>query len=652
MSFTIKRITLLLFLLISSQAYAQVCPVGSACQALGSVINGTNIAGAPSATDRVPVVQGSTTNYAPYQFILNGPTVANTTALRNSCTSYTNCPSGDNIFLNGVTRLTDGTANAPPLYYAIDKNHICTSDDGGYCIKSANTTSSYFIAQFSGAADVREWSANPNGTSNSGPAINACEAAYYSCLIPVSALGFFTSTSIVVPPGHSLLGVIANPGGPPPTAITFAGSSWIICSATATPCVTTSQTTGAQPSTSIRDIVISGVNGVPTAGTIGLRVTSGYNIQLANIYVYNEDICRQLISSGTAPSGLGINEQNPLAGACKSYYFDFNGWPEYRSTNGRIGTNGGHDYVAQAYIRAENNTCSKPGCGPNTISFFGTQFNPGGIAGPACNISVGNITSGYNTLAVVKLIGVHFENTGTSFFCSDNTVPAIGQIYVTNASVYCDAPSCTTNGGADLFAGLDPTTAMNEVYFTADDLVNVSATMTQSVTYTDIFFNSVHFSGTCSISDTGSGTLTEFQFNGGRVDCTQPIFAPTGTGQLNLLYFTGVDLINGLNVNLSSTTGNNSISISGSNLHVASSFTGGSGINRGLLDIIQPGTLTLAGAWSSLSVTGSIDAISNTATGSVLVQSPKLFNATGGGTPSKYVCTDSTNKLIISNTAC
>lgn len=94
-----------------------------------------------------------------------GPTTLNTTTLRNSCTSATNCPSGDPIYASGVVRLTDGVANAPAQRYLVDINSVCSADDGGKCIASAN--SGFFLANLQEIVSVQQWGTVCNGVTDS-----------------------------------------------------------------------------------------------------------------------------------------------------------------------------------------------------------------------------------------------------------------------------------------------------------------------------------------------------------------------------------------------------------------------------------------------------------------------------------------------------
>lgn len=86
------------------------------------------------------------------------PSVANTTALRASSTA---------VFPNGVTRLTDGVAGAPPLHFTVGSG-ACSTDDGASCVNSSDGNHWNGVFPVNGA-DIRQWGAIADDTTDSGP---------------------------------------------------------------------------------------------------------------------------------------------------------------------------------------------------------------------------------------------------------------------------------------------------------------------------------------------------------------------------------------------------------------------------------------------------------------------------------------------------
>lgn len=128
-----------------------------------------------------------------------GPTTANITTLRASCTSVTSCPSGDPIYASGVVRLTDGVANAPPLAF-MPGSGICAVDNGASCVNSAN--SGHWVGQFiNSSADAREFGAAFTGSGDQTIALQAAfswVASSSSSLLLPCGTALFSST-IAVP---------------------------------------------------------------------------------------------------------------------------------------------------------------------------------------------------------------------------------------------------------------------------------------------------------------------------------------------------------------------------------------------------------------------------------------------------------------------
>ena len=187
---------------------------------------------------------------------------------------------------------------------------------------------------------------------------------------------------------------------------------------------------------SMQDLVVSRVSGTPASGTIGILWYADYNSSADHVLVYNHDTC-SIWQTGTSIGGIAFVGNDYKAAACATHYLTFDGWAEAKFYAGRIGTNGAGDYAAQDYVYFTNSNCDTAGCGPNTIAFFGTQFNSGSFA-PACIVRWGNYNvSAAGTWSLYKFIGTHEEgNAGaakTGVFCSDSTVPYIAGLDINDA---------------------------------------------------------------------------------------------------------------------------------------------------------------------------------------------------------------------------
>lgn len=158
-----------------------------------------------------------------------GPTTISTTTLRAACTSATSCPSGDPVYPNGVERLSySGTfGDAPPIVVTPDVSGVCSSDDSGYCISSAN--SGFWLATtLGGQMDFREWGVNVSAADNSAAFQTALQTALAHNFKLVEAPGTFNFTNSVsgtIPGGQSFTIMGA---GQDVTVLKYTGSSGLL----------------------------------------------------------------------------------------------------------------------------------------------------------------------------------------------------------------------------------------------------------------------------------------------------------------------------------------------------------------------------------------------------------------------------------------
>lgn len=552
----------------------------------------------------------------------------------------------------GVTKLGD----APPQWFS-PSSTACSISGGDVGSQVPSIDGGCFNAITPGGPrDVREWGAPSDGVTNAGMAINACLAVSNNCLIPISKSGFYVDKSvspIIVPAGKQLTGEFSAPSAPGPTAVNFAGQSWLLCSRTAgVACVATS-VVSTQVSTVVRDLTIAGVSGSPAAGEIGLAVKTGYNITVNNVYSYNHDYCFSVIASGGG-SGLGVDFLQPHDGACKTYNWYFDGWPEIRITGGRSGSNGGTDYPPVAWIFSTNTACGGGGCGPNTVQFVNHQFNPGGVnTETACALKFGNWTSGLNQASVYKFIGVHFESLapGGSFICGDATVTSLDNFFFSETTFQSDS-------GIDTFFNLAPTTTLvgwhlSNVYFSN---VNFNPNPGAGVVWTSMTITGSQLMGANGVGITlqGAGKLQGFYVVGSFLSGLT--IQPASTGTLYDNHFIGDEIGTAATIDLSLAAGAQALVFSGTTFDNVLTITGNGSSNE---DLIASGTeffnnLTLSGSWRSLWVNGAVrGTLTNTATGNVVIQGPSIgLVASGGGAATKYVCVDAANKIVVQIAAC
>lgn len=385
-------------------------------------------------------------------------------------------------FAAAIIRLDYAAGNgAPPIVYTSSPS-ACSlnagAGDGAVQVRSSD--GKCWIAQFpDGGADVREWGARTDGSSDAGAAINRCFAVESACVIPASTLGMVVTTPVVVPPRGSLVGASFSGLNNPYPAMTFPGQSFLLCN---TPvCVTLGN--GSSPaSASIKDIIISR-NGTPTPGAIGLYVDGGYNINISHVGIYNHDSCAKFAN------GISAHADQVFLALCRTHYYVFDGWPEVQIIGGRAGANGSGNYPASAdFVYQTLTGVLGPGGGPNTIIFDDYQFNPGS-GGVQCAFRWGGWTGSGGDRIETKLSNIHVEYhpiSGGGIFCSDRTVPVISELFVH------DMVAQLSNGTTPLFS-LDPATALSKWYFD-NNVFGCSGVSLTPAPASGPAFQDVHFS--------------------------------------------------------------------------------------------------------------------------------------------------------------
>lgn len=602
---------LLLVLTILPSAYAQT---GCTQQAQTSLLS--------QFSDNAPT--GSIRPSSIRNVICTDALAQNTTDLRSFSTAQ---------YPQGVTRLAFATAgDAPPVAFMPDVNHVCSTDDGGYCV--AANGGGFWLAQYSGPADIRQWG---NSSNDWSIAINACETSIGNCHLPA---GTWSYSNPILLTGHkSLIGDFADASEPP------SGGSILLCANAALDCVHTSGGGNV-----ISNIAIQGPAGVPVSGNVGLFSDHTHYDTYQNVNIYNHDVCFEA-SGSNAASGGGISTHvlNPAVSLCATHYWEIVGYPALNVENGRTGSTGANDYTTpNEYIYATvDSTCSSGGCGPNGIYFINHLFNPGGIAGRPCFLSFANFAATPSN-SDWKFIGDHIEDIAPSgaMLCSDSTVPAITAIDFVGTDVI------TTSGQANLF-NVSSSTIPSGINVTGGCVIGNINLSPSAGTWNKIYVRSSTCPINVSINPTGSGNIIESSITDSHIGTFS--FAPASSTKSRIA-ISDNEITTSFSADWTSDTGFSFLNLSGNSVSSAAAFTAGT--NTGIVDAAGnnfPNTLTISGQWYSANFNGNVETgtLSNTATGNLIIIDPRNGLITSGaGAASKYVCVDASNKIVISAAAC
>lgn len=352
-----------------------------------------------------------------------------------------------------------------------------------------------------------------DGTTDAGPAINLCTATTHKneCVIPDTTNGWSVQTT--VESKRRLRGLVFNFNNPssagPPNVTKFAGSSFFYCSASITPCLRVGgPTANLTTSGEVDTLIVSRVPGSAAAGTVGILWNTGSNVVAHDVAAFNHDVCLKLYATGV--NGISADFTNMHPAACKTHYWQFDGWPEARINGGRAGIVGFADYAGAAgsdFVNFTNTACASSGCGPNGITFVNYQFNPG-QEGPACALRWSNFTNPTSSTvgASIKLIGtwVEWHANGTGGVCSDATATLIQDFHVDHADFVLGT------AGQKAFQ-LNSATALEQWYVTNSFFGGCTDITLAPAPASGAAFGDVHFShnfgcGNSSFTSNSSGS--------------------------------------------------------------------------------------------------------------------------------------------------
>ena len=397
-----------------------------------------------------------------------------------------------------VIRLGVNTpGDAPPLVF-VASSSACSLNSGngdtGTQVKSAD--GKCWVANYSGPADVREWGAIGDGSTDNTATINTAIANAPGCAtVPATTLGFYVAGTIIN--NRCLRGIGVNPVSP---TIGYAGQSWIKCNNTIVnqSCLQVGGTNNSTNAPVTESIVLDGSGSTPASGSIGYWRSSGFNGRTRDLIVVNFDTCAKYgpVNSSSVPITEG--NWNLTLGFCQTHYVVDDGMPELTFIGGRWGLQGADPFSATTdFLYVTNTGAEGSGGGPNTVALERVQLNESGAAGSTgavgCAFNFGGWTGSGGVQSEFKITDSHIEwhnaysGGGTSgIFCSDSTVPAISMLQV---------------------KGLTTVTPVTVPVFAIN-----AATNLQNVELTDNYFNTC--GGTTLFFPTGGTAATVNSFKG------------------------------------------------------------------------------------------------------------------------------------------
>ena len=382
-----------------------------------------------------------------------------------------------------VVRLAYSTnGDAPSLvYYASPSACSLNSGAGDNGSQVPSSDSNCWIALFPpGGADIREFGAVGDGSTDSHVAINSAAAYSVSsgACVAVPALTFYSTTTLTFGKaavcGEALI-LPSNPSSGPE----------FLCPATlGAACVTFGVTGTSDAGGGMHDI-IAAFSGTPQSGDQAL-VIYGYNTTCYDLLAKNA--YDEITFSGTSTVGISSHCSKLFGYGATHDHLVINSMPEVYITDARFGINGtGDAATTNAYI-------GFTGHDPNTFSCVNCQFNQSSGT-LSYFMDFFSLTSQPN--GVYKVTASHIEDVATDIIHSDGTGTCLRCIFVSDTFNDTGAEFWALNGG-----GVPDGTIISN-----DNIYVASFTM-PTVQYTHFILANDWISGTLTVNSSSNSVAT------------------------------------------------------------------------------------------------------------------------------------------------
>lgn len=231
--------------------------------------------------------------------------------------------------------------------------------------------------------------------------------------ITLNSGGYRSSTGQLVPAGVTFIGTDFLPGIPATGTLIQFDLSVAIC---------VSVLDGNSNNTAAaRGFAITRAAGAIPAGSVGLKVWGGYNIQVRDIYSIGHAICHQFLN--TPNGGISCYAENIFSAIATDVHIEMNAWPELSIIGSRFGSNGTNDVACNGYVRITGGTGGADG--PNTLKVTNCQFNQG-AASPQYGIIFAAMSG--SSGADYTFTNSYFENFSIAGITSDATVSSLARL--------------------------------------------------------------------------------------------------------------------------------------------------------------------------------------------------------------------------------
>ena len=248
-------------------------------------------------------------------------------------------------------------------------------------------------------------------------AIQAALNAGGHVIIPAGK-GCYSASGVVVPQGTEFSGgsfAVTQP----------VSGSFISCALSVSVCVQVyapPSGLSTQGGNSVHDLTITSPAGTISPTSVCIQFSTNFAVSPSNLNCNGFGVGYDFYGVGNY--GIEAHMVNPWAVNISTHYMRVNGWAELVVTGGRLGGNTDRGVTGTNYVTFTGN-----GPGPNTVKFFGTQFNDG--AQLTCLWNFSNISA--SIFSEFAMDTIHVENAEYEF-CTDSTVALLSNVSIVNST--------------------------------------------------------------------------------------------------------------------------------------------------------------------------------------------------------------------------
>jgi hypothetical protein len=333
---------------------------------------------------------------------------------------------------------------------------------------------------------IDDFGAVGDGVTDDSPAyMRGLTSGQRQIFCPFMPLGYRLSQGIVISGTTVLHGIFTGPGdGTAGTILRFDNDVPI--------CVEING--GASNSApGLRGFVVTRAGAEPPLSSVGVYVTSCYNVVIEDVMSMNHAKCWRWYANGV--TGLSSMLTRIFSSAATDVHIEIDSWPELRFSQCRFGKNGLGDVACNAYVRITGGEfpTEHRGIGPNTIFFENTQFNQGANQVGRW-VTFDDVRGGGSTAVIFNFITCHVEAVAYGIGSNSGT-SAIVRAMMTNITI----------SAQNDFLALDPATILSEVQI-ANSEIFTNLTLDPNLPVNALIINGCRISGQTALTGNGGST--------------------------------------------------------------------------------------------------------------------------------------------------